>query len=78
VDCAHSQFRALSPATIDELAGRFDTETLTAMRHDLAPIVDAAGPTAAAWRIVLASLAEAHEVRFFMENPHLVGRRDRP
>jgi hypothetical protein len=78
VDCTHNQFPTLAPATIDELAGRFDAETLTAMHHDLAPIIAAGGPTAAAWQIVLASLTEAHEVRVFMENPHLVGHRDRP
>lgn len=77
MDCTHSRFPTLAPHTIDELADTFDAETLAAMQRDLAPLVTADSPTAAAWKIATASLAEAHESRFYSDNPHLVGRRDR-
>jgi hypothetical protein len=67
--CTHSQFDTLAPTTVDDLADTFDTATLTAMQADVAALAAGAGPTAAAWRMVIATLAEAHEQRYYTENP---------
>jgi hypothetical protein len=72
--CTHNEFPTLSPSTVDSLADTFDTATLTAMQRDVEALAAGAGPTAAAWRKVIATLAVAHEQRYYDENPHLVGR----
>ncbi len=74
MDCTHSEFPTLSPTTVDDLADTFDTAELTAMQRDVAALAAGAGPTAAAWRKVTATLVEAHEKRQYLEDARLAPR----
>ena len=73
-DCTHNQFPTLSPTTVDDLADNFDTAVLTAMQRDVEDLAHGDGLTAAAWRKFIATLAEAHEQRQYMENNRLAPR----